>query len=56
MAPSEGEEWTMAQLRKDQEKAVNIGCLVKWKDDGMERLGWSEILYKWPFFSALWSQ
>ena len=33
----EEEEWTTAQLRKDQEEDVDIGPLLKWKEDGVER-------------------
>ena len=39
----EDEEWTTAQLRKDQEEDIDIGPLVKWKENEAERSTWSEI-------------
>ena len=49
----EDEEWTAAQLIKDQEEDVDIGPLLKWKEDGVERPGWSEISYQSPSFKVL---
>ena len=52
----EDEEWTMAQLRKDREEDVDIGLLLKWKEDGVERPSWLEILDESSTFKALWAQ
>ena len=47
------DEWTTARCRKDQEEDKDIGALLRWKEDGIERPGWSEIS---PFFKALLAQ
>ena len=43
------------QLRKDQEEDVDIGPLLKWKEDGVKRPSWSEISDESPTFKALWA-
>ena len=35
---------------------VDIGPLLKWKEDGTKRPAWSEISEKSPSFDALWAQ
>ncbi|XP_063920956.1 uncharacterized protein LOC135135765 [Zophobas morio] len=55
-AVTEDEEWTTAQLRKDQEEDVDIRPLLKWKEVGAERPAWSEISNESPSFKALWAQ
>ena len=42
--------------RKDQEADKNIGPLLRWKEDGMDQPGWSEISGDSPSFNALWAQ
>ena len=52
----EDDKWTTARCRKDQEKGVDIGPLLRWKEDGVERPGWSEISDESPSLKALWPQ
>ncbi|KAJ3662413.1 hypothetical protein Zmor_006763 [Zophobas morio] len=52
----EDDEWTTARCRKDQEKDVDIGPLLRWKEDSVERPGWSEISNEPPSLKALWAQ
>ena len=52
----EDDERTTARCRKDQEEDEDIGPLLRWKEDGMERPGWSEILDESSSFKALWAQ
>ena len=47
------DEWTTARCRKDQEEDKDIGPLLRWKEDGTERPGWSEISDESPSFKAL---
>ena len=35
---------------------MDIGPLLKWKEDGVERPAWSEISDESPSFKALWAQ
>ena len=55
-AVTENEVWTIAQFRKDQKEDVDIGPLLKWKEDGVERPAWSEISDESPSFKVLWTQ
>ena len=55
-AVADDEEWTTAQLRKDQEEDVDIGPLLKWKENVVERPAWSKISDESPSFKALWAQ
>ncbi|KAJ3648816.1 hypothetical protein Zmor_020589 [Zophobas morio] len=52
----EDDEWTTARCRKDQEEDKDIGPLLRWKEDGMERPAWSEISGESPSFKTLWAQ
>ena len=47
----EGDEWTTARCRKDQEEDEDIGPILRWKEDG-----WSETSDNSPSFKALWAQ
>ena len=44
----------MNGLQRDIERT--IGPLVRWKEDGIEQPGWSEISSESPSFKALWTQ
>ncbi|KAJ3655628.1 hypothetical protein Zmor_014749 [Zophobas morio] len=55
-AVTEDEEWTTAQLSKDVEEDVDIGPLLKWKEDGVDQPAWSEILDGSPSFKTIWAQ
>ena len=35
---------------------MDIGPLLRWKEDGVERPGWSNILNESPSLKALWGQ
>ena len=50
------DEWTTAWFRKDQEENMDIGPLLRWKEDGIARLDWWEISDESPSFKALWAQ
>ena len=50
----EDDQWTTARCRNDQEEDDVIGPLLRWKEDGIERPGWSEISGESPSFKALW--
>ena len=39
---------------KKKEVDVDSGSLLKWKEDGVERPGWSEISDESPSLKALW--
>ena len=52
----EDNEWTKARCRPNQEEDVDIRPLLRWKEDGIKRPGWSEISDESPSFKALWAQ
>ncbi|KAJ3652222.1 hypothetical protein Zmor_018205 [Zophobas morio] len=52
----EDDQWTTARCRKDQEENKDIGPLLRWKEDGMDRPGWSEVSGESPSFKTLWAQ
>ncbi|KAJ3643388.1 hypothetical protein Zmor_026101 [Zophobas morio] len=49
----EDDEWTTARCKMDQEEDEDIGPLLRWKEDGSERPGWSEISDESPSFKVL---
>ena len=52
----EDDKWTTAWCRKNQEEDQDIRSLLRWKEDGIKRLGWSEKSVESPFFKTLWAQ
>ena len=52
----EDNKWTIARRRRDQGEDNDIGPLLRWKEDGINRPGWSEISDESPSFKALWAQ
>ena len=49
----EDDQWTTVRFRKDQEEDVDIGSLLRCKENGVERPGWSEISDESPSLNRL---